>query len=69
MNYGLIYNITWFGNALENCQSINNKPKLFGSQFEMQDRFGSDIQSKGIDEATFEAKICLSNKLTEIGRL
>lgn len=69
MSYGKIYDTTWFGSALENCQTINDKPKLFASQFDLEDRFDSDIQSKGIDAATFEAKLCLSKKITEIGRI
>jgi hypothetical protein len=67
MSYGKIYDTTWFGSALENCQTINDKPNIFASQFNMQDRFGVDIQAKGIDQATFEAKLCLSKKINEIG--
>ena len=62
MSYGEVYNRTWFGNALETCQSIIEKPELFGSQFELEDRVETD-------NAEFEAKQCLSNKITEIGRL
>lgn len=55
-----IYNSTWFGNSLETAGSIGDKPDLFGSQFDLQDRVITDSGS-------LEAKKCLSDAIFKIG--
>ena len=36
--WGLYYNYTWWGNAIQTAPSVIGKPDFFGSQFAMNER-------------------------------
>ena len=57
-----IYNTTYWGDALKTAISVNDKPELFGSQFNLKDRVETE-------SATLEAEFCLSNNIHKIANL
>lgn len=57
-----IYNTTYWGDALKTAISVNDKPELFGSQFDLKDRVETE-------SATLEAELCLSNNIHKIANL
>jgi hypothetical protein len=57
-----IYNTTYWGDALKTAISLNDKPELFGSQFDLKDRVETE-------SATLEAELCLSNNIHKIANL
>lgn len=57
-----IYNSTNWGDAFRTANAVNDKPSLFKSQFDMQDRVATE-------SGTLEAEFCLSKSIHKIGNL
>jgi len=57
-----IYNRTYWGDAINTANIVNDKPSFFKSQFDLKDRVTTET-------STFEAQLCVSDNLHKIANL